>query len=92
MLGLEPDFLLELAKHSLAWSLLRLDAPLGELPSILTDPSAPEQAILIVDEDYPDVWPKAIGINHVTYRLIAIVAILHNASAARKLPGRRAIT
>src|SRR5690606_35093317 len=64
MLWQQPDFFVELAKHGLYRTFPVLDAPLGELPSVLTDAFTPEYLVLLIYEDNADIRTVAFSVQH----------------------------
>ena len=64
MLGLQADFLLQLAVHGLRGGLAVLDSALRELPGVLVDALAPEHLVSLVCKDDADIGTVAIAIEH----------------------------
>jgi len=73
----EPDLFVEFAVHRLFRGLFRTYATLRKLPGVVISPSRPEQATAFIAQDYADVGPVSVTIDHVQInQLIAIYPIL----------------
>ena len=64
MVGFQPNFFIQLSIHRLFGSLVRIDAPLGKLPRILSDAFRPEQLALLIAQNNTDIWPETVRIYH----------------------------
>jgi hypothetical protein len=60
----QPDFFVKLAIHGLYRAFAVLDAPLGELPSVLPDTFTPEHLVFLIYEDNADIRTVAFSIKH----------------------------
>ncbi len=60
MFRAKSDFLVKLPEKCIPRTLVRLDAPLGELPGILPNPLGPEYPVSLVPDDDSDVRPVTV--------------------------------
>ncbi len=67
MLGLQAQFLFQLAVQGLLGCFVALDAALRELPSVLADALGPENLGGGIGQDDADVGTKPIRVNHLLY-------------------------
>ena len=65
MLRQQTHLFLQFAVHRLLWRLVGLDPALRKLPGILSHPTPPEEAVLVIAEDDPHIRPEAVGIYHI---------------------------
>lgn len=73
----EPDLLVEFAVHRLFGGLVGMNAALRELPGVVITASCPEQATALIAQNYADVGPVSVTIDHVLINLLfAIRSIL----------------
>jgi hypothetical protein len=62
MFRLQPDFLVQLAKHRLFRRFPFVDAALRKLPKILADPFAPEHLVAAIGQNDADVGAIAFTV------------------------------
>jgi hypothetical protein len=64
VLRLESDFFVQFPEHGLLGTLAAIDAALRELPGMGPDALAPENLVLLVEQDDADVGPEAVAVEH----------------------------
>ncbi len=64
MFRLQPDLFLQLAEHGLFGRFALLDAPLRELPGMLADALAPEDFVVLIDQNNADVRAITFPVEH----------------------------
>src|SRR5215212_3343342 len=64
VIGVEPDFLMQLTVHRLLRRFAVIDAPLRELPGVGPDSLAPEHLVSVVEQDDADVGSEPVTVEH----------------------------